>query len=285
MDARTPGRNHCALIAAIALGAGLAPIAAADIIYNGFDDTFGLNLYGAAATTPDPLGGEQKVLRMTTAEESTVGSVWAQEQVRIGLDWETRITFRISERGGPGGLNDLAGADGLAMVIQAESPTLHAVNSSTLGGGIGYNQLTRSLAIEFDTWKNERADDPNANHISVQAPLTGLATTSHQADSIALASEIPNLSDGSLHTVRIAYIDGILSVEFANIDNPVLSVAVNIPGTLGVQDGLAYVGFTSATGGCWENHDIYAWSFTVVPAPASLGLLGLGGLLAARRRR
>ncbi|MBX3365374.1 MAG: PEP-CTERM sorting domain-containing protein [Phycisphaeraceae bacterium] len=285
MDARTHGRNHCALGAALAIIAGAAGHAFADIHYHGFDHTAGLNILGTSHTTADPLGGPNKVLRLTAAEDSTVGAIWATDKLRVGLDWETQISFRISERGGPGGLNDFAGADGFALVIQAESPNLIAVNQSTLGGGIGYNQLTRSIAIEFDTWKNDRALDPNANHISVQAPLTGWATTSHMNDSLAIATDIPDLSDGSIHSVRISYISGVLNVEFSNVDSPVLSVALDIPGILDLTDGLAYVGFTSATGGCWEHHDLYGWSFTIVPAPSSAALLALGGLLGSRRRR
>ncbi len=284
METRTIAARYRLALTLLA-GMGLAPGAVADFIYNGFNDASGLNLRGSAGTAADPLGGANNVLRLTGTTPSSVGAAWHRDALALGGSWESEITFRMSERGGPAGFNALAGADGFALVIQDASSSLHASNSSTLGGGIGYNGLGRVVAIEVDTWMNERAEDVNANHISVHVPGTG-NTTSHERDSIgSMTTGLPELSDGSLHTLFVTYEPGTLSVSVAGQVAPVLTVALDIDQALGLEGGLAWIGFTSATGGCWENHDIYNWSFRVVPAPAGSAVLTLAGTLWAGRRR
>lgn len=286
MDATSAERNRCARALVVLLaGAGLSGAAAAEISYSNFNTTEGLNLLGIAGTTIDPFGSGSGVLRLTSATESTVGAVWAKDKFNVEQNWQASFSFRVSTMGGPNGVNDLAGADGLAFVIQNESDALYANNSSTLGGGIGYNQLGRLIAIEFDTWMNDRANDPDGNHISIQAPGTGLNTTSHHDDSRGATSLIPDMSDGTLHFATVSYINGILSVGLDGTESPLLSVAIDLGAELGLTDGRAFVGFTSATGGCWENHDLYDWTMTAVPAPASGGLLAVAGIVACRRRR
>ena len=40
---------------------------------------------------------------------------------------------------------------------------------------------------------------------------------------------------------------------------PVLTVSVDLAQTLDLDQGRAWVGFTAATGGGWQNHDIQNW--------------------------
>lgn len=284
METRSTAARYRLALTLLA-GMGLAGSAAADIIYNGFNDASGLNLRGSAKTEIDPLGGENNILRLTDTTPSVVGAAWHRNKVALGGAWESEITFRMSERGGPAGYNPLAGADGFAFVIQNTSPTLFASNSSTLGGGIGYNGLGRVVAVEIDTWMNERAEDVSANHISVHVPGAG-NTTSHERDSIgSMTTGLPELSDGELHTLFLSYEPGSLSIRVDGQEAPALTVAIDLDQTLGLEGGLAWMGLTSATGGCWENHDIYSWGFRVVPAPAGASILTLAGVMWAGRRR
>ena len=75
-------------------------------------------------------------------------------------------------------------------------------------------------------------------------------------------------------------------------DNPIwvyeLDITVNAPGTvtLTTQNHLNHSVYVSNMGANVESTPtIDAFRITVVPTPASLGLIGLGGLVAARRRR
>ena len=155
------------------------------------------------------------------------------------------------------GLTNLinGGADGIALVIQNSS-------DFELGGGgwgIGYMGIPRSLAIEFDTWQNSEAND---NHVSIQS-LGLLPNSPESVATIAQNTLIPYLSDGQIHVVKIAYVmPGELLVFLDDLSSPVLAVPVDFTSLLQLTDGTAWVGFTSATGAAYENHDILNWSFT-----------------------
>ena len=78
-----------------------------------------------------------------------------------------------------------------------------------------------------------------------------------------------------------------MSVYIDYLVNPVLSVAVDLNSQMNLVDGTAILGFTSATGGSTENHDILSWSFRSVPEPSSanLVLLVVSSLAALATRR
>ena len=66
-------------------------------------------------------------------------------------------------------------ADGFAFVIQNSS-------SGALGsgsGGLGYQGIPNSLAIEFDTHKDVSFADPNDNHVAVQGCGTAANSPKH----------------------------------------------------------------------------------------------------------
>jgi hypothetical protein len=76
---------------------------------------------------------------LTLALNNQSGSIWSNKKIDLSED------FRISADLNFGILDD-SGADGIAFVIQPLSSDI-----GTLGGGIGYQGITPSLAIEFDT--------------------------------------------------------------------------------------------------------------------------------------
>ena len=59
---------------------------------------------------------------------------------------------------------------------------------------------------------------------------------------------------------------------------PALDIEVNLDAMLDLDNGTAWVGFTSATARAWENHDILSWSFTSMKSatPAATPQLGEG---------
>jgi hypothetical protein len=82
--------------------------------------------------------------------------------------------------------------------------------------------------------------------------------------------------------MRISYTPGTISVYLDNLVTPALSapwnfntggtwVVSNTPvGGMSLLGGTsAYIGFTSATGGAWENHDVLSWDWASCPAPVT----------------
>ncbi len=170
------------------------------------------------------------------------------------------------------------GADGLVFVVQSVSDTACGV----FGEGIGYSGIDASVGVEFDTWLNPCDNDPSQSHVGID--LNGSTNHGIRAPFTADVTG-PELDDGDKWYVWIDY-DGAtletrISLTSDRPDEAILSRGLDIPSIIGQSTG--YVGFTSATGGAWANHDIIYWTY--VPEPATLSLLVLGGLAVLRKRR
>ena len=218
--------------------------------YPDFTSVAGLNLIGSALQ-------DGNVLQLTSAAQLQTGAAWFAEKQYIQDGFETICSFWIS--------ND--GADGIAFVIQNHSD----IALGATGGGLGYQNIPNSLAVEFDTWRNWAGDpefydyDVNDNHIGVH-PLGTEPNSAgpHAAYPDALQGEttaIPFLSDGQIHTAKISYVSGTLSVYVDDLAAPVLEVPVAIASILSLDNGAAWVGLSSGTGTVTEIHDILSWSF------------------------
>jgi len=198
-------------------------------------------------------------LRLNSTEANLYGAAWTTVKPSVADGFETTFDFRISKPGGanhPETFND--GADGLAFVIQNSEAAAIGGNQ----GGIGYSGIPNSLAIEIDTWWNVlHHGDPNGNHISVQTQGTEPNSVHHRY-SLRTFTFIPKLTDFQVHTLKIVYSPGRMSVFLDDFDEKLFSVRVNLNELLNLDQGAAWIGFTASTGAAWENHDIVSWSFS-----------------------
>jgi len=285
---KTIKAEHLSAIAALILFA--VPATATTFTFSDFSSTSGLTLLGNAATSAN-------ALRTTSAAINEAGAAWYNTPVNVAGGFDTYFKFQITDRGGyspdwsliPGS----TGGDGFAFVIQG-------VNTSQLGAyasGLGYFYIPDSLAVEFDTWQNIPSYcEPNGNHIAVQSEGTAPNRPEHCAGSdfngpyanpnLGITTIGPDMSNGSVYDVRIHYAPGDLSIYLNDFVNPVLDVSVDLGTKLALQQGTqAYIGFTSSTGGAYENHDIVDWSFSNVPEPGTYAMIGAGLIALAIRRR
>ncbi|HMB00005.1 MAG TPA: L-type lectin-domain containing protein, partial [Spirochaetota bacterium] len=224
---------------------------AADIIYQDFSDISGLSLNDDAAQVSG------NILRLTPSVGWQNGSAWLSAQETITNGFKTTFTFRISELNGP-----LWGADGFAFVIHTNA--LSTIGAD--GGGMGYDGVTNAFAIEFDTFYNGGADDGlGKNHTGIH--VGGPTTPVLQGNYRTATSNIPNMSDGDVHTVYIDYKPGDLKLYIDDMTTPVLTDNITIDNELALDNGKAWIGFTAATGADYENHDIESWSYFTGPIP------------------
>ncbi len=265
-------RDQRALTSTIVLAA-VSGTAMADFTFNDFGETGDLNMLGDAAVGG---AGDEKTLAITDGGFQT-SSIWHNQKQNVTELWSTEFEFSITD------LN-ITGADGFAFVVQNTSQNMHEDSSFGQGGGIGYNMGSNLLAIEFDTWENVRANDPNDNHISIQNAGPG-TTSSHQDDSLGVASDILDLSSGELISVLVDYEPGLMTVSLNG--EIVIEAEVDMASALSSDDGSAWVGFTGAGTAAWQTTQIHNWGFesSPVPAPSSVALLSLGLVGMSRRRR
>ncbi len=255
----------------------IASVSAADVVsFEDFSDTTGLVLNGSAATASTSDG---EVMRLTPSASNQAGSIFSDTQVDAS-DFSSKFSFRISD---PGGSifdgNTENGADGFVFVVQPIDSSLGGV-----GQGIGYAGIGTSLGIEFDTWHNSANNDPSQSHVGIN--LNG--SVNHNSGLPSADITGPELDDGDQWFAWVDYDGTTLEVRLSQIDSypaeALLSMELDLESILGQET--AYVGFTSATGAAWANHDILSWSYTgFVPTPSTAAFLTLAGIATSRRRR
>ncbi len=305
--------NRCNVI--LAVSALLAPFSV------GYADTIDfstLTYVGTAAPYYD-VGSGLHGARLTDTSDRVAdrpaGAIWTPRPVSVGSGFTISFDFRMSEGGGvadPDG--GILGADGFAFVIQND-PRYYVDSGDPYGGtsvvgigagGLGYMWIMNSLAVEFDTWRNEYEpsrghdlyQDPDGNHVSVHSMGEGLNVPHHNCEGLTFDTGEPctenpaletkpvvrPLNDGLIQSAKIVYAHDDLSVYLNSVF--LFETHVDLDSLLALEDDrYAYVGFTAGTRGGYQNHDILA---ATVPEPCTFTLLSLGIVplaLALRRRR
>ncbi len=174
--------------------------------------------------------------RLTNAAAFEGGSVWYLNRVNINRPFDLYFEVFL-------GCKDATGADGIAFVLQPVS-----TNIGSAGGGLGYQGITPSFALEIDTWQN--ANDPTYDHLAIMSNgVTDHGTTNNLAGPVPALPNFGNIEDCQPHTLRVtwqpdsmifrAYVDCELTITYTG--NIVRDIFGNNP--------LVFWGFTGATGG------------------------------------
>lgn len=280
------------------LGLGwYAPLRADVFLYDGFGDSSGLTLNAAAASQAT---GDGTVMRLTPAVSNTAGSIFTTSRVDTQSFLST-FSFRITGNGGPAiDNNPRNGADGLVFLVQNQNATI-----GNLGLGIGYQGISPSLAVEFDTWRNDSLNDPSPSHLGITLNgdpnhgTLGSGSTVNIGDTDAPTTALPGpeLDAGDRWWAWVRYQEQRLDVFLLQSESttepsmpltPLLGWDVDLAQQLGGDQ--AFVGFTSATRAAWANHDLIYWRYAppaAVPEPTGLatGCLMSLALASLRRRR
>lgn len=233
----------------------------------------------ALTITPDPpdgvtppptvLGGE---LRLTENLTFMRGGVFKTDKIAVDAGFETSFTFRLEQPApqsqGPACPVGKPGGDGLAFVVQNHSLTKLGSFGFAMGYGSGEGPggIQNSVAIELDSWQNieDLVDglpmaETDDNHTSVQT-LGASPNSPHPNASLASTLLAGDLNDGASHNARVSYSPG----DFLRVEVDGTQV-VDLPGfdfaSYSSQDasGDAWVGFTAATGACYQIQILEDW--------------------------
>ena len=125
--------------------------------------------------------------------------------------------------------------------------------SGVSGGGIGYQTISPSLAVEFDTYQN--GWDPTYDHIAVISNGDVDHTTANNlAGPVAALASSGNIEDCLYHDVRIQWTSATNTLNIWLDGSLRLSYTGNIVANLFGGNAQVYWGFTSSTGGSVNEH-------------------------------
>ena len=178
-------------------------------------------------------------VRLTTDENWQNGSVWNNNRISLNENFVLDGEIYLGNKNG--------GADGIAFVFQPNSTDL-----GESGGGLGYliNQnndpntgISPSVAIEFDTYYNNRMDPSADDHIDIN--INGQRTNSLVINAISMS----DLEDGLWHSFKITWEADTSTLGLKFDGEVIFSTSYNAIDQVFGGNPYVYWGFTAATGG------------------------------------
>ena len=167
-------------------------------------DLTSVNLAGSAHL-------QDQTLRLTPAERHLAGAAWLANRQPVADGFDTEFQFRLSQAGGLGG-----GADGFAFVLQNSGPS--ALGGTGSGGGFALGNdgstgsIPQSIAVFFDTYRNDEIGDPSNNFITICTAGTP-QQIAWPPPRLASSKRLPeNLKSRKSHTAHIVYQPPVLTV-------------------------------------------------------------------------
>jgi len=215
------------------------------------------------------------ILRINDGSSSFAFASWQTTAQKVLNGFKTNFAYRITKSGS-------LPCEGIAFVFQRE--TTGSVGGA--GENIGYEGITSSVAIEFDTKQDLANGDADGNHVSIH---TRYDASNDASESFAIASAVTapfNLADGAVHNVEIAYVPakidpndpgtttlyGWIRVYLDGNVVPIYSGQVDDRRLRSVLNGAAYLGFTAGNSGSTVSGgtiDILNWTLSIVPPSAT----------------
>ncbi|MDQ3143059.1 MAG: M43 family zinc metalloprotease [Bacteroidota bacterium] len=182
---------------------------------------------------------------LTPAINFQSGSVWYEDKISLTNSFDIFFDMNL-------GCIDDYGADGIAFVLQPISSSI-----GSAGGGIGFAGIRPSLAVEFDTWQNTEYGDPVYDHIAIiRNGNIDHRLPDNLAGPVGILPTFGNAEDCNFHKTLIrwnaktkkldVYFDCVFRASYTG------DIIRDIFG----GDSAVYFGFTSATGGAVNVHQI-----------------------------
>ena len=196
--------------------------------------------------------------KLTDEANYQAGAVWNSAQINLTQSFDYTFDVNLGE------VQSILGGDGMAFVLQPIN-----TNQYNSGGGLGYLNISPSIAVQLDTYDNQSAhDDIPQDHVAIMAngSVDHGSINNLAGPEIALVSG-NDLEDGEWHLMRVTwdatattmtvYIDGSLRTSYnGDIVNDVFS-----------GDPMVFWGFTGSTGDAVNQQE---FCFSIIPGVANL---------------
>ncbi|WP_020536543.1 lectin-like domain-containing protein [Lewinella cohaerens] len=189
--------------------------------------------------------------QLTAAVNWEAGSLWNGQKINLNSSFDLLADLFL-------GCEDLQGADGIVFGLQPISTSIGGG-----GGAIGFGDVEPALGVEFDTYQNLDFGDPVYDHITIISD----GIVNHTMPQGALAGPVqanvdePNIEDCEYHQLRITW-DAETQTLSIYLDCDLrLTYTADIVNEIFNGDPLVFWGFTSATGGLNNVHEV-CFSYT-----------------------
>ena len=175
---------------------------------------------------------------LTTETDFDLGSMWNNEKISLNESFEIQMQLNFGDKDGDG-------ADGILFGLQ---PLATSIGQA--GAGMGFQGVSPSIGIEFDTYQNFNLEDPQFDHIAIirDGSVDHTAVT-NLAGPVQASSTSGNIEDGQWHTLLVTWDAATLTLEVSFDDELRLSYIGDIVNDVFDGDPEVFWGFTSATGG------------------------------------
>jgi len=184
---------------------------------------------------------------ITPDQLNQAGGVWYDNPINFSDDFSIYYKNNFGNKDGNG-------ADGMALVFKSTS----TADVGGTGGGMGYEGITPSLIVEFDTfWNDADNNDPFDDHIAIISngnPVHTAAT--NLAGPVAPTSTTINMEDGVNHNVKIIWTAATQTFEVFFDCELRLSITQDIKNTIFGGDNSLFFGFVGSTGGLSNLHQV-----------------------------
>jgi hypothetical protein len=197
-------------------------------------------------------------LRLNDERATAVGSAYFSESIAFDASLSVYAHFSFAMGGGDG----LEGADGLAFVLQSDSRGPKALG--WLGYGQGYKGAVPGVALEFDTFFNEEADDPSPSHVALIS-IEDSRHVAHRDPAFALNDELRRYVWIDYDRTEVLYEVFVAETPAKPSSALLVHSGFDLAGALGSQ---VFVGFSGSSGAHVNWHDIIGemW-FVASPLP------------------
>ena len=246
------------------------------IQFNDFSNVSNLRIRGNA-------GRANNRINLAPSHNDTGGGIFLNGPVQFASDYSFSTSFSFQMRDGAGSdvAGDPLGADGMALVIHQDPRGPAWVGPR--GGGMALQGLTPAVVVEFDTWNGGIFDPPqnnaheavaqrNGNHVAID-----IVSPNFPGVAQSLAQTLPGAIAGLNNGVeKFAWVDYDGGTQVMNIflsetntkpGSPTLSQRVPLSQIFSGND--LFLGFTGATGGARESHELINWTFDTTTASSN----------------
>ncbi|KAK9936377.1 hypothetical protein M0R45_013223 [Rubus argutus] len=241
----------------------LRSISAVDFVFNGFNTSSNLLLFGNATVS-------SQILTLTNDTNFSIGRALYASKIPTKrpnssyvFPFSTSFIFSMAPY-----KNTLPG-HGMVFIF-APSKGINGTSSNEHLGLFNFTnkdkQSNHVLGVEFDVFKNQEFNDINDNHVGIDVNSLD-SVAEHEAGywrENGTGFKRLKLNNGENYQAWIDYNDSVINVTMAKAgmkrpNTPLLSYVRNLSD---VFEDEMFVGFTSATGQLVEAHMILAWSFS-----------------------